>query len=269
MVRISVSSRKNCTLTDDGEAYCWVDHQEPAYRVALPHRAIDVGVGLSHSCALLEGGEIRCWGDPNAPEPVDLGAPALALAVGAHHACAIIEGDTVRCWGDQDDGRLGYPDLDPEIDVIPATQGDVLLGGAVKQISSMGDHTCVLLHSRSTRCWGANESGQLGLGHTMSVGDDEHPADVPVVDIVGAVERISAGATGQTCALLTDGRVQCWGGVQRWDGTSEEECWIEEPNPNAGLHGEPDTISMFDCGAQPWCCFGDDEPASAAPLVPL
>ena len=63
----------------------------------------------------------------------------------------------------------------------------------------------------SVRCWGANASGQLGLGHTRTLGDDEPIASVGTVDLGGArALRITAGDR-HTCALLTSGHVRCWG----------------------------------------------------------
>jgi alpha-tubulin suppressor-like RCC1 family protein len=60
------------------------------------------------------------------------------------------------------------------------------------------------------RCWGRNEKGQLGYGHTSTIGDDESPGSAGDVNVGGTVARIAAGGDN-TCAVLTTGGVRCWG----------------------------------------------------------
>jgi alpha-tubulin suppressor-like RCC1 family protein len=61
-------------------------------------------------------------------------------------------------------------------------------------------------------CWGANESGQLGIGNTEDRGDD--PGEVATSSLVdlggGTVASLALGAAF-SCALFDDGRVKCWG----------------------------------------------------------
>src|SRR5207249_6936380 len=89
---------------------------------------------------------------------------------------------------------------------------NVDVGGPVVQLTAGGLHTCALLEGGKIRCWGNNQYGQLGYGHTLSIGDDETPAsagDVRIGDDVKAV-RVVAGAN-HTCAVLDTGAVRCWG----------------------------------------------------------
>ena len=93
-----------------------------------------------------------------------------------------------------------------------ADQGEQPLPRGSSNVSVGGAHTCVILGTGAVRCWGLNyfpTGGQLGLGHTETIGDDETP--VVDVDLGGATATaISAGAY-HTCALLTGGAVRCWG----------------------------------------------------------
>lgn len=85
----------------------------------------------------------------------------------------------------------------------------------VTQIAARGGaHACTLLEDRSVRCWGANDSGQLGIGRA-----DGGPTSIQegaprrVLDIAGAVAVAAAGAggTGTTCVILESGEVACFG----------------------------------------------------------
>jgi alpha-tubulin suppressor-like RCC1 family protein len=78
---------------------------------------------------------------------------------------------------------------------VKAGPGAVALGGS---------HTCVITTAGGVMCWGANGSGQLGVGDTV-------PRLTPVdVVLAGAATAIAAGAS-HTCAVTTSGAVQCWG----------------------------------------------------------
>ena len=52
------------------------------------------------------------------------------------------------------------------------------------QLAAGANHTCALLSSAEVRCWGQNNYSQLGLGSSVTVGDNETPADVPVVSVL-------------------------------------------------------------------------------------
>ena len=66
------------------------------------------------------------------------------------------------------------------------------------------------------RCWGNNQYGQLGYGHTNPIGDNQTPgayyATLPSGDVPlgGTAIHVSAGDTN-TCATLATGQVLCWG----------------------------------------------------------
>lgn len=71
-------------------------------------------------------------------------------------------------------------------------------------------HTCALFWSGQVKCWGDASSGQLGLGSTENIGDDEAPSSAPFVDLGGRVVQVSASLY-HTCAVLDTGKLKCWG----------------------------------------------------------
>jgi alpha-tubulin suppressor-like RCC1 family protein len=176
--------------------------------------ALEIAAGLFHRCVLLQDGKVRCWGDnsqgalgygkndsesngyqPNVPgvPDVPVGGPVKQIVAGERHTCALLEGGKVRCWGMGEtilgqvrltgNGRLGYGNTEQiGDDETPEAAGDVDVGGEVLELAAGYEHTCALLAGDAVRCWGSNDSGQLGYGHTEDIGDDETPAsagDVP------------------------------------------------------------------------------------------
>ena len=181
-----------------------------------PGGSAALSAGWSNTCALQssEGG-IRCWGlndggqlgdgtrrdSPSPVEPEGLGTGRISVAVGGGHACALSATGGVKCWGRNDRGQLGNgttADLNTPVDVagLPEQIAAIALGKA---------HTCVLTIRGGVKCWGANESGQLGDGTTADRGK---PVDV--LGLTAGVSAIAAGAS-HTCALGINGALKCWG----------------------------------------------------------
>lgn len=73
------------------------------------------------------------------------------------------------------------------------------------QISAGVDHTCAVTLDGGVKCWGANDSGQLGDGTTTT---RNRP-----VSVVGLSSGVASVKTGQmhSCARTTSGGLKCWG----------------------------------------------------------
>ncbi len=201
-----------------------------AVDVELGDAVTQLAVGDDFACALLDGGAVRCWGandvgqlgyghtatigDDESPVDVDavqLGGDAVSLAAGAHHACALLDSGVVRCWGLGESGQLGYGSNDDVgDDELPSDRDPVAVGGTVVELVAGEGHTCARLEEGAVRCWGANDVGQLGYGHTTAIGDDESPESAGDVSVGGTATALAAGAQ-HTCALLTGGFLRCWG----------------------------------------------------------
>jgi alpha-tubulin suppressor-like RCC1 family protein len=68
-----------------------------------------------------------------------------------------------------------------------------------------GNHACGLTAAGGLRCWGSNQSGQLGDGTSVD-------SSVPVT-VSGLGSGVAAVAAGYyfTCAVTTGGAAKCWG----------------------------------------------------------
>lgn len=177
-----------------------------------------VSAGGAHTCVLLASGVVECWGDDAGVRAVPLAERATQVAAGGTHTCALLASGGVTCWGQNDWGQLGLGDTigrDPGPDLSSGSRQFVDFNGESPISLALGQrHSCALFSNGAVRCWGANESGQLGMGDTEFRGDEpnELGASLPAVDLgpgVGAV-AISCGSR-HTCALLTDHRIKCWG----------------------------------------------------------
>jgi alpha-tubulin suppressor-like RCC1 family protein len=175
-------------------------------------RPTAVATGGNHTCAIAEGGALFCWGDNGSGQLGHAGAggttPALVLpsgvtlvAAGAQHTCAV-QGGVVKCWGANGSGQLGRGTTGAS-DPTPAAVAGTL--ASVKQLAAGLGHTCALTTAGAVRCWGANGSGQVGIGTTSA--PVTSPSAAPAI-ASGASVISTFGST--TCALLS-GEVRCWG----------------------------------------------------------
>jgi len=203
--------------------------------------AVDVHCGRDHTCVLLEGGKVKCFGGNDFGELglgdikwrgvvagemgddlpfVDLGAGAevVQLRTAASFSCARLSTGVVKCWGRNFHGALGQGDAENRGDA-PGEMGDSLpavdLGpGAEATWLTVGsEHACVLLEGGAVKCWGDNDSGQLGLGDQLHRGDEpgEMGDALPALNL-GPDELIDIEAFGATtCARFVGGAVKCWG----------------------------------------------------------
>jgi len=211
----------------------------PAVNLGTGMSAAQVTAGASHTCAVLTSGNVKCWGYNNygqlgldSPSTffgcgagtigdnlpvVNLGGAAVAVSAGAAHTCALLQNGSVKCWGRNDYGQLGQD----HTNAIGSQAGQMAALGPVNlgpgrtavQISTGERHTCALLDDGTVKCWGYNGYGQLGQGHTNPIGSGVLlMSSLAPVDLGAGktATQLSAGGD-QTCAVLNDGSVKCWG----------------------------------------------------------
>lgn len=190
----------------------------------------DVAVGNGTTCALRRDGSVWCWGLNDAgelgqgrpsgdasPTPVRVPIPAARhVALGAFHACAVLTDGSVRCWGSNKFAQAGVAlDASParcdegDGTLSPCAPSPVAVAGITNaRAVSLGRwHSCALLEDRSVRCWGLNDSAQLGNGR---VDPDSAPHASPVTPMVDRATAVASGGS-HTCALRDDGTLRCWG----------------------------------------------------------
>jgi len=179
-----------------------------------PVQARLIAGGAGHTCALTDVGGVMCWGANHSGQLGDgtatgrltpvfafrLKRGAGAVVAGWLHTCALVGGG-VKCWGANNKGQLG-DGTKTDRNIPTFVKG---LKSGVIAIAAGHFHTCAVTDRRKAMCWGENRRRQLGDG---TAGDQVTP--VPVKDFPRKVIAMAAGSL-HTCALLSTGRVKCWG----------------------------------------------------------
>jgi alpha-tubulin suppressor-like RCC1 family protein len=218
---------------------------------------LQLALGSRHACGLLLG-KVKCWGHGpslgagltanygdaggetvSALQGVSFGTgfTPLKIVAGRDFTCALSTTGTVKCWGLNTFGQLGQDrvgvagqaseyigdstsEMGTALPVVPlgATALDI-------QTSAEADHACALLSSGRMKCWGRNNSGQLGYTATAGTCSDGVPDTTCQGDDFGEVANLpflvfpTPGLTVQrmavgdnhTCAQASDDQVYCWG----------------------------------------------------------
>lgn len=246
--QLAANGAESCALFLDGRVKCWGENSlgqlglgDTNNRGDMPGEMganlpfVDLGtgrfakkiaIGFGEVCALLNGGAIVCLGlngsglgDNLVPVNLGTGVTAIDVARGYRHACAVLNDGRVKCWGTNNHGQLGLGNTTPH-DGAPNSMGDFLpavelgSGRTAKAITVGYDVSCAILDNGSVKCWGFNDSGQLGLGHTESRGNgpNEMGDFLPAVDLGTGKTALEISMNhDHVCARLNDGTVKCWG----------------------------------------------------------
>ena len=282
-----------CALAQ-GALWCWGRNNQnqidPAGTDVLPPQAMPVfappgavGLGLEHSCVGEPGGTgLQCLGNNlndelggGGGQPVDSAIPGMQaideLALGDDHGCARASG-RVWCWGSDQYGQLGQNMVagptPMKTEVSLPSDATLLVAGS--------EHSCVALNGgMAVRCWGRNDDGQLGDGTTTNrqlPTSIAGPPPSPVVAMDSAVDT--------TCALLTDGDLWCWGGLNAADLGLDiaANTPLTIPQRVPGIDALPEPVAGFGVGSRHLCvhassgrlwCWGRNNAWQVGPIEGL
>ena len=236
VIQIDAGTNHTCALLNDKTVKCWgANNTEQLGDVDKENRKVpalvsglnnvrQIALGSAHTCALLdddpstfdnEAGKVKCWGynllgqlgdgsrdSSAAPVFVSDLNNVRQISLGFSDTCALLNDDPstpdneagkVKCWG---------------FSTINFGDTPVFVSGLsnVSKIDLGDDFACVILNNKTTKCWGLNTLGELGDGSSVEV-------SVKPVNVfrLKNVEQIALGEI-TACALLSNGRVKCWGG---------------------------------------------------------
>lgn len=239
VARIAAGQSHTCAVTNAGATLCWGDNSrgelgngtEIVSSLPVPVSGLASGVatiaaGSDFTCAVTTDGGAKCWGDgvsgqlgnATSTNSATLSTVldttgtlplngVVTISAGFENACALTAEGNVLCWGANGSGQLGNGTAS-SVSVLPVevlnSNGEAPLGGVVA-ISSGLDSNCAITATGTTKCWGANASGQLGNGNSTN-------SSTPVV-VASLASGVAAIASGDqhACAATSDGTAQCWG----------------------------------------------------------
>jgi alpha-tubulin suppressor-like RCC1 family protein len=183
---IAAGGAHTCALMTSGGVRCWgangsgqlgdgttIDRSTPPPADVAAGLAV-VSAGDSHTCALTTAGGVRCWGHNGdgelgigsydlvlSPPSTDVLSGVKQVVASNVFTCALMTSGGVRCWGYNSHGEIG-DDTVLAVDRLSPAAIDILGGAA--SLSAGLTHVCALMTSGGVRCWGGNDSGQLGDG---------------------------------------------------------------------------------------------------------
>ncbi|WP_052548755.1 DUF4215 domain-containing protein [Enhygromyxa salina] len=194
--------------------------------------ASNIRAGRYHACVSMSAMGVRCWGlgsqgrlgygntnnigDDEPPSVVSTkygDETITALAVGYDHT-VIVDPNSgsarVRGWGYNYYGQLGVGSTVSHGDGVGPLEATASISGTVVSVAASASQTCALFDDGTLGCWGGNGSGQLGLGSTQHLGDDELPSSAAKLSFTAPVVQVTMGSS-HACVLLDNQDVHCWG----------------------------------------------------------
>jgi alpha-tubulin suppressor-like RCC1 family protein len=232
VVELAAGRDHGCARFSNGRVYCWPG--PGIIRVLRLDDAVRIAATVSTNFAIHDGGQLVGWGRDDYSElgddratgfsidPLALDAGAVDWVQGgpgASSACAGARDGRAVCWGDNRSGQIAMPittfDAGPNparscaqsgLGCVPSPRA-LDLGRPIAAVSLNQSSGCAALLDGTVKCFGTDNSGNLGARGTP--GTPVLPVDVSLP--LGALAVGVASAYDYSCARLQDGRVMCWG----------------------------------------------------------
>ena len=145
------------------------------------------------------------------------GRYAIKMVGGTDYACALLDNATLKCFGRANYGQTGYNSIASTGNTAGSMASlpvvDFGSGRTVLDAAATYSHTCVVLDNGTAKCFGRNQSGQLGYGNTTTYGDsiNDMGSNLPAVPLTSFTPvKVWAGRQW-SCAANASQAVRCWG----------------------------------------------------------
>ena len=118
------------------------------------------------------------------------------------------------------------------------------------------DHACAILSDKTARCWGENDTAQLGVSSSLEQSDQAIALTSPT-----GIAAMSGGYD-QTCAVLVDGTLECWGSNNVGESGAGMTAATIPPTVIASGYTSAGAGFDYGCGARTdgtvWCWGASD-----------
>ena len=287
-----------------GDGYLETGDYLPFWPSPTGRNVSQIAAGWYHTCVVLDDGSMTCWGENSNGQlgmgnttdlgqesdqvgdsvsyvPLPSGVTVSDMALGADHTCVLYDTGDVACWGGNDYGQLGIGSTEDILDESAETLTNISFpsGRYAIDITAGEGFTCALLDNNQAICWGLNDVGQLGLGHSNNYGDSssEPISSLSTIDLhISAIIRTIDAGYDHVCVALNNNVVKCWGGnlfghlgigvsgpsAHRGDDVNEMGANLpaialgSSPNPFAVEVGENFACMLKQAGNMPVKCWG-------------
>lgn len=196
----SLGKTTNTVITDDGRIYL--------QKLQTEKRKIKyITSGSFTTCALFADDMIQCVLNADPSGVKNFSKVEGAKSINTKSLLVTQNIDDVGVEVLLENGKLKYTDKNGVYqDEYSFVDGADL--GSVKQLTPNVMHQCVLFDDGHVGCWGDNGQDQLGGGPEYSP-YSKYTMPILVKDVENA-SYVGVGSAS-TCAVLTNGKVKCWG----------------------------------------------------------
>jgi alpha-tubulin suppressor-like RCC1 family protein len=234
-VEIATGGEGTCATMYGGTTQCWGGNSDGQLGAGIDSNTDspatveritegeNVATGGFNTCSVVTRGDVDCWGfngfgqlgdgsyvPSELPVRVLNITNAVGVATDGNHSCAVLTTKHVECWGDDNDYQLGNAKAGYSSQVPMEVEGI----GDAQQLALDQGASCSLLATQHVVCWGYNYANDFGRTTPTA---SQAPVEVPGLE--DAVQlSIGAGA----CAVLENGKVECWGGSFSANGSLSE-----------------------------------------------
>lgn len=186
---VAAGAFHTCAISQQGVLKCWGqkksfteyvnngDQQNTPLPIAGGVRYQSVTAGFEHTCGITLAGVLKCWGNDDYgqlgngetssysafPQEIDFPTTYLTVSARRDHTCGITSSNVLKCWGyNATFIRLNGGYRDDKHDPVEIYSDVNQTRTQFQAISTGTTHNCGITTDGKPKCWGGNESGQVG-----------------------------------------------------------------------------------------------------------
>lgn len=246
--QVTAGTNSSCGLRTNGSIVCWGDSPNGETAAAAGDDFVAISGSHDHACALRDDGTMTCWGSSAGGATIPPAGTFLQVSAGRNRTCVIRVDATLVCWGDESEVAVSNVPAGKFVDIAVyesaacAVRDDGLLtcwgsnrsglldapSGQFVDVIVGADNACAIDTTGGVQCWGSGlgaagpprtgyesvEVSRYGSGMCLLRPDGHRDCSGSALSDWIEPATIVELETGylQTCVVLTDGELRCFGG---------------------------------------------------------